>query len=128
MYLTRPSDEYVHIYSVLEVTLALTQFRYFCLDPYVFPAGCDVVIPIGQLHNDPKGKVPRGSFIPFSFGVRNYIGFKYGMMSAKYILASILREFKVRSVGLETLDDIEWEFIVVLKPKNSRLVFEKRTH
>ena len=46
----------------------------------------------------------------------------------KYILASILREFKVRSVGLETLDDIEWEFIVVLKPKNSRLVFEKRTH
>ncbi|XP_063914280.1 cytochrome P450 4C1-like [Zophobas morio] len=113
-------------------------------DPYVFPAGSNMYIPIIHLHKDPDvwpepekfdpdrflpdevAKRHRCSYIPFSFGARNCIGVKYAMMSITVILATILRRFKVHTPDLKSLKDIEWEYFVVLKPKYSRFVFEKR--
>ena len=128
-------------------------------DPYVFPAGSNVVVPTVLLHRDPDvwpepekfdpdrflpdevAKRHRCSYIPFSFGTRNCIGLylsvmvfflifvlglKYGMMSVKLMVAMIVRSLKVRSIGAKSWKDIQCEMLVILKPKNARLVFEKR--
>ncbi|XP_063914438.1 cytochrome P450 4C1-like [Zophobas morio] len=113
-------------------------------DPYVFPAGSNLVIPLVLLHRDPEvwpepekfdpdrflpdevGKRHRCSYIPFSFGVRNCIGLKFGMMVVKVMVATILRNFKVRTVDMKSWKDIQWDYMVMLKTKNSRLRFEKR--
>ncbi|XP_063914281.1 cytochrome P450 4C1-like [Zophobas morio] len=107
-------------------------------DPYVFPAGSNVVVPTVLLHRDPDvwpdpekfdpdrflpdevAKRHRCSYIPFSFGL------KYGMMSVKLMVAMIVRSLKVRAIGAKSWKDIQCEMLVILKPKNARLVFEKR--
>ncbi|KAJ3656972.1 hypothetical protein Zmor_016009 [Zophobas morio] len=88
-------------------------------DPYVFPAGSNLIVPLVLLHRDPEvwpdpekfdpdrflhdevGKRHRCSYIPFSFGARNCIGLKFGMMVVKVTVATILRNFEVQTV--ETL-------------------------
>ncbi|XP_063914421.1 cytochrome P450 4C1-like isoform X2 [Zophobas morio] len=115
-------------------------------DPFVFPAGCNFLIPVVTLHRDPEvwpdpekfdpdrflpdevAKRHRCSFIPFSFGSRNCIGLKYGMMSMKVMIAMIVKTFKIRSVGMKSWKDMECDFLIMLKPKNSHLMFEKRTN
>ncbi|KAJ3657055.1 hypothetical protein Zmor_016089 [Zophobas morio] len=115
-------------------------------DPYVFPAGCNFLIPVVTLHRDPEvwpdpekfdpdrflsdevAKRHRCSFIPFSFGSRNCIGLKYGMMSMKVMIAMIVKKFKIRAVGMKSWKDMECDFLIMLKPKNSHLMFEKRTN
>ncbi|KAJ9596972.1 hypothetical protein L9F63_012002 [Diploptera punctata] len=80
---------------------------------HVLPAGCIVLIFIMKLHKNPEffpdpitfnpdrflpeniSKRHPYSFIPFSAGPRNCIGQKYGMIQAKYILATILRNFHI---------------------------------
>ncbi|KAJ3657056.1 hypothetical protein Zmor_016090 [Zophobas morio] len=115
-------------------------------DPFVFPAGCNFLIPVVTLHRDPEvwpdpekfdpdrflpdevAKRHRCSYLPFSFGSRNCIGLKYGMMSMKVMIAMIVKKFKIRAVGMKSWKDMECDFLIMLKPKNSHLMFEKRTN
>ncbi|XP_063914278.1 cytochrome P450 4C1-like [Zophobas morio] len=143
-YLERVIKESMRLYPAVPFISRFADEDINC-DPYVFPAGSNIVIPIVQLHNDPEvwpepekfdpdrflpdevAKRHRCSYIPFSYGARNCIGLKYGMMSVTTMLATILRRFKVQTPDLKSLKDIEWEYLIVLKPKYSRLLFEKRT-
>ncbi|XP_063914469.1 cytochrome P450 4C1-like [Zophobas morio] len=113
-------------------------------DPYVYPAGSNILIPIIYLHQDPavwpdpKKFDPdrflpdvsetrhRCSYIPFSYGVRNCIGLRYAMMSMKVFLAMIIQKLRVRTVEPATMDEVQWQHFIVLRIKNSRVVFEKR--
>ncbi|KAJ3657057.1 hypothetical protein Zmor_016090 [Zophobas morio] len=143
-YLDRVIKETLRLYPAVPITLRYADEDINC-DPYVFPAGSNLIIPIVLLHKDPDvwpepekfdpdrflpdevAKRHRCSYIPFSFGARNCIGFRYGMMSVTAMLATILRRFKVQTPDLKSLKDIEWEYLIILKPKYSRFLFEKRT-
>ncbi|KAI5631500.1 cytochrome p450 domain-containing protein [Phthorimaea operculella] len=74
--------------------------------------GCSVVINIWALHRNPEYWGPDvnqfrperfleaelkhpAQFAAFSFGARNCIGYQYAMMSAKTVLASILRHYRI---------------------------------
>ena len=118
--------------------------KLFVVDPYVYPAGSNILIPIIYLHQDPavwpdpKKFDPdrflpdvsetrhRCSYIPFSYGVRNCIGLRYAMMSMKVFLAMIIQKLRVRTVEPATMDEVQWQHFIVLRIKNSRVVFEKR--
>ncbi|KAJ3657063.1 hypothetical protein Zmor_016095 [Zophobas morio] len=143
-YLDRVIKETLRLVPIVPFILRFTDEDIKC-DSYVFPAGSNILVPIILLHRDPDvwpepekfnpdrflpdevAKRHRCSYIPFSFGSRNCIGLRYGMMLVKVMLATILRSFKVQTVDLKSWKDIEWEYLIMLKPKNSRLLFEKRT-
>ncbi|KAJ0180019.1 hypothetical protein K1T71_004610 [Dendrolimus kikuchii] len=80
----------------------------------VLPAGSGIVVSIWGVHRDPKHWGPDAehfdpdrflpecynlkhpcSYMPFSSGPRNCVGYQYALMSVKTSLASILRRFKV---------------------------------
>ncbi|XP_063914426.1 cytochrome P450 4C1-like isoform X1 [Zophobas morio] len=142
-YLERVIKEVLRLVPTIPFILRYADEDIKC-DPYVFPAGSNLAVPLVLLHRDPDvwpnpekfdpdrflpdevGKRHRCSYIPFSLGTRNCIGFKFGMMLVKVMVATILRKFKVRTVGMKSWKDINWDYMVMLKAKNSRLRFEKR--
>ncbi|KAJ3656971.1 hypothetical protein Zmor_016008 [Zophobas morio] len=142
-YLERVIKETLRIVPTVPFILRYADEDIKC-DPYVFPAGSNLIVPLVLLHKNPDvwpepekfdpdrflsdevAKRHRCSYIPFSFGVRNCIGLRFGMMLVKIMVATMLRKFEVRTVGMKSWKDIQWEYMVVLKAKNSRLRFEKR--
>ncbi|CAB3243897.1 unnamed protein product [Arctia plantaginis] len=80
----------------------------------VLPAGSGVVCSIWGVHRDPKYWGPNAeefdpdrflperlnlkhtcSFMPFSNGPRNCVGYQYALISIKTVLSTILREYKI---------------------------------
>ncbi|XP_061395561.1 probable cytochrome P450 313a4 [Musca vetustissima] len=102
----------------------------------VIPAGVQFVLNIFTMHRgkdlwgpkadmfDPdhflpcnmEGKQPY-AFIPFTKGIRNCIGWKYGLMSTKVTLAKLLRNFKF-STDLQ-YSDLEFNYAIVLRLKHT---------
>lgn len=70
---------------------------------------------------------PSSSFLPFSYGPRNCIGWKLAIMEMKVIMAHILR-----SVDMSTTDKFEtvkFKFDITAKPeKTFNILYNKRNH
>ncbi|XP_061388185.1 probable cytochrome P450 313a4 [Musca vetustissima] len=101
----------------------------------VVPGGVQFLINIFTLHRrkdlwgpnadmfDPDHFLPCNmedkhpyAFIPFTKGIRNSIGWKYGLMSTKITLAKLLRNFKF-STDFQYAD-LEFTYSIVLKLKH----------
>ncbi|KAJ3660056.1 hypothetical protein Zmor_011711 [Zophobas morio] len=115
------------------------------LNSHVYPAGSAALIPVWYVHKYPEfwpnplkfdpdrflpeeiEKRPRAAYLPFSYGYRNCIGLKYGMMSMKAILSTILRRFKIKPGKYKSIEEIEVEFHFVGKSKDGyKVAVEKR--
>ncbi|XP_074042277.1 cytochrome P450 4C1-like isoform X2 [Leptinotarsa decemlineata] len=57
------------------------------------------------------------TFIPFSYGPRNCIGWKYAIFSMKIIIATIIREFKIFS-EYKSIEEIEVKLYMLSKLKD----------
>ncbi|XP_011703410.1 PREDICTED: cytochrome P450 4g1-like [Wasmannia auropunctata] len=67
------------------------------------------------------------SYIPFSDGPRNCIGIKYGIMSMKVILATLIRTFIFKVNKSIEIDKIKLSFDVVISPVEPfKVKIEKR--
>ena len=58
--------------------------------------------------------------------LKSIAGWKYGMMSMKVYLTMLIQKFHVKTLEPKPMDEIQLEYMVVSRPKNVRLVFEKR--
>ncbi|KAJ3652359.1 hypothetical protein Zmor_018333 [Zophobas morio] len=115
------------------------------LGKYVLPTGTKVIIPIAMVHRRPDfwpdpakfdpdrflpdevEKRPVCSYIPFSYGARNCIAYKYGLLSMKIILSTFLRSYKVTSSNYKSIEDMDFLIQVVARPKNGyKITVEKR--
>ncbi|KAJ2952059.1 hypothetical protein O0L34_g4322 [Tuta absoluta] len=108
--------------------------------------GCSVVINIWALHRNPKYWGPDvnqfrperffeelkhpAQFAAFSFGARNCIGYQYAMMSAKTVLASILRKYRILpayppilySAGRPVYKPLRLKFGIMMKDVDNYMV------
>ncbi|XP_043271742.1 cytochrome P450 4c3-like isoform X2 [Venturia canescens] len=78
-------------------------------DPRYFPQP-DVYKPERFFPNSPK--LPAFSYIPFSAGSRNCIGFRFATMETKMTILSILKSYEVRSI--EPVDKLRLISSIVL--------------
>jgi cytochrome P450 family 4 len=111
---------------------------------YTLPAGLSVCVLIYGMHHSPavytdpdafkpERFIPENStgrhpfaFIPFSAGLRNCIGQKYGLFELKVVLSTLIRRFRFsmdEATKVRTVASSE----IVLKPVNGiRLILTPR--
>ncbi|VVC87359.1 unnamed protein product [Leptidea sinapis] len=101
---------------------------------FTIPVQTAIIILIWGAHRDPNYWGPdadcfkperfeaggkTGLFIPFSTGPRNCIGYQYAMLTAKSVIAAILRQFKVVTEEEDgPIPKIECKFSLMLKAKH----------
>ncbi|CAL8085215.1 unnamed protein product [Orchesella dallaii] len=109
----------------------------------VIPEGVSVVMPPYALHHqpqyypdpekyDPDRFLPEEvtkrhpfAFVPFSAGQRGCIGMKLAMIELKVMLATILRDFEVKTV--DTKEDLKFVIDPTIKPSRPiRFMLKKR--
>lgn len=112
-------------------------------DHHVLDAGLTIAIPIWSIHRSPK-LYPNPtifdpdrflkenianrhfySFIPFSMGARNCIGWKIASMEVKVVLSSILRNFELSTTDTE--ENLKIIFAGSTKPiRPFKVIYKKR--
>ncbi|CAG4937129.1 unnamed protein product [Colias eurytheme] len=113
-YLERVIKETLRLYPSVPIIIRTTTEDSPLNDDIIFPKGAGVALSIYGVHRNPKvwgqdadcfnpdrflperikGMHPC-SFIPFSHGPRNCLGYQYAMTSIKTALSAILRRYKV---------------------------------
>ncbi|KAJ6636722.1 Cytochrome P450 4C1 [Pseudolycoriella hygida] len=141
-YLEMCIKETMRLYPVAQF-LARQNLQEIKLSNCTVPKGTMLIMSFHHLHRnkevwgpnadrfDPDNFLPEKiasrhaySFLPFSAGPRNCIGYKYGWFAMKIILSAIMRRYKL-STHLR-LEDIRTKFEVTLKIENRHLVTVER--
>ncbi|KAJ3628637.1 hypothetical protein MTP99_015933 [Tenebrio molitor] len=105
------------------------------LDSHVLPKESEVFIPVVSLHRRPnlwkdplifdpdrflannEASRPGYSYLPFSSGNKNCIGFKYAMLSMKTTLAIFFKDYEVQSSEHKSVEELDFWVNIVAYPK-----------
>ncbi|XP_039304763.1 cytochrome P450 4c21-like [Solenopsis invicta] len=130
-YLERVIKETLRIFPTVPI-IARQVTEDFKIGDIVLPKHTDILIPFIQMHRnkkywpnplvfDPDRFLPENIknyhlfyFTPFSDGPRNCIGMRYGMMSMKAILATLIRSFIFKVNETIEIDKIKLNMDIVL--------------
>ncbi|CAH1380096.1 unnamed protein product [Tenebrio molitor] len=115
------------------------------LDSHVLPKDSEVYIPVMSLHRRPdlwkdplvfdpdrflaesEASRPAYSYLPFSSGTKNCIGFKYAMLSMKTTLAVFFKHYEVQSSKHKSIEELDFRVNIVAYPKEGcRVKLKKR--
>ncbi|KAG5674905.1 hypothetical protein PVAND_004850 [Polypedilum vanderplanki] len=113
-YLGQVVNETLRMYTMGSILLRQANEDYKIPNSkHVIPKGADVFVPMIGLHFDDRywknpykfdperftpeeiAKRPNHVYLPFGDGMRNCIGMRYALLTVKFALATILRNFKV---------------------------------
>ncbi|XP_025161404.1 cytochrome P450 4C1-like isoform X2 [Harpegnathos saltator] len=143
-YLERVIKEILRLFPIAPVILRRLDEN-LQIGEYILPKGAEVFIGIIHMHRnekywpnaltfDPDRFLPENiknihpyCYIPFSNGPRNCIGSRYGMMSMKVVISTLLRTFVLKVDRRMEINEIELKMEMLLgsrKPLKVRI--EKR--
>ncbi|XP_049542626.1 probable cytochrome P450 313a4 [Anopheles darlingi] len=102
----------------------------------ILPAGVDVLFNIFSIHRNPSywgedadqfrperfatKAYDRSAYLPFSAGMRNCVGWQYGMISMKIILIKLLTSYRLETDL--TLEDFNMKFNITMKSARGYMV------